>query len=659
MIDPASMIAMFQLATWAMRAINESEKYRNLTEKRLAGTKSLSSAISKIDRQLKDAELKYYQDKTKRDRALLAIEKQRLANDNIRIEIEEARLGIDSDRLKLEKQERKDRLEISRLHRELLKEIQAEEAKVKLQGKQIDWDNTEGRWFSNISREETSLILTKYNHRLLILTSPPDVGYFDNTRDFKQWAFKVEMRKVGEFLSQYCLPQSTECSVQFYCDYFRHPISKIDTNRLHDLLSSVATYVFYCDINGDSVNFWVVHWQTQQSEATHFAPFEWNWRETKDLLMEQGQTELEAIRSVKQTIIDIHRLLTAYLADLYHLIIDPFYEPQLPNILTESEQPILQPYVALLTEFQVQQVTAYEQELALREDEHLRQEAVKKQELAQQKERAKQEQIQANEELKGKLFSFTVPLVDNTGAIVKQTTHEARCLTIDINNGMTLKMVYIPGGTFLMGGYHQVTIQPFYMGKYAITQEQYLSIIGDNPSNFKGDNRPVERVSWDDAQVFIRGLSIRTTYVFRLPSESEWEYACRAGTTTKFYFGETITPELVNYDGNFTHGKAAKGKYRQETTPVGSFPPNQFGLCDMHGNVWEWCMDNYLIDLSESPNNGSAWLSNEDNFNHMMRGGSWRDHPSYCSSGTRNVSLPVSQWGPLGFRVVCEISRVL
>jgi putative ubiquitin-RnfH superfamily antitoxin RatB of RatAB toxin-antitoxin module len=143
MIDPASMIAMFQLATWAMRAINESEKYRNLTEKRLAGTKSLSSAISKIDRQLKDAELKYYQDKTKRDRALLAIEKQRLANDNIRIEIEEARLGIDSDRLKLEKQERKDRLEISRLHRELLKEIQAEEAKVKLQGKQIDWDNSD------------------------------------------------------------------------------------------------------------------------------------------------------------------------------------------------------------------------------------------------------------------------------------------------------------------------------------------------------------------------------------------------------------------------------------------------------------------------------------------------------------------------------------
>jgi formylglycine-generating enzyme required for sulfatase activity len=655
MIDPASMIVMFQLATWAMRAINESEKYRNLKEKRLAGTKSSSGAIGKIDRQLKNAELKYYQDKTKRDRALLAIEKQRLANDNIRIEIEEAHLGIDSDRLKLEKQERKDRLEISRLHRELLKEIQVEETDVKLKAIQTDWDKN--AWVSKISREETKTILTLHNHRLLILTSPPFVDpHFENAQYFQDWSFNQGLRKVDKFLSQHYSLQSAECPVKFYYDYFSEPISKIDTDRFHYLLSSVATYALYCDIDSDNVNFWVVHWQTQQVEATHFPSFEWNWREVKDRLVEQGQTEAAAILVVKQNIIEIHRLLTAYLADLYYLTIDPFYEPQLPKIFTESEQPILQPYVALLTEFQVQQVTAYERELAVREDEYSRQEAVKQQELAQQRERAKQEQIRQNEELKGKSFNFTVPTVNDTGAIVEQTSYDARCLTIDLGNGVPIEMVYIPGGTFLMGGSHQVTIQPFYMGKYAITQAQYRSITGDSPSHFKGDNRPVEQVSWDDAQVFIRSLSIRTTHIFRLPSESEWEYACRAGTTTKFYFGKTITPELVNYNGNDTYGKAAKSKYCQ-TTQVGVFPPNQFGLYDMHGNVWEWCMDNYLIDLSESPTNGSAWLSDEDNLNHMMRGGSWRTPSLFCTTATRNVSLPTSPIGELGFRVVCETPR--
>jgi formylglycine-generating enzyme required for sulfatase activity len=688
MIDPASAIAIFKLATWGMRFINENVKFNNLTQKKSSATKSSSSAISKIDRQLKDAELKYYQDKTKRDRALLAIDKQKLANDNIRIEIEETRLGIDADRLKLdkqrlvndnirieidetrleidvdrlklEKQERRDRLEISRLHRELLKEIQVEETQVKLHGIQTDWDKD--TWFSKISREKTKAILTKYNHRLLILTSPLYVDpYFENSQDFQQWSFDRDLRKVDKFLSQHYSPQSAECPVQFYYDYFREKISKIDTNRLQDLLSSVATYVLYCDIDGDSVNFWVVHWQTQQPEATHFAPFEWNWREDKDRLMKQGQSEVEAIRSVKQTIIEIHRLLAAYLADIYYLMIDPFYEPQLPKVLTESEQPILQPYVALLTEFQVQQVTAYERELALREDEYWRQEAFKQQELAQQRERATQEQIRQNEELKGELFSFTVPTVNDTGTIVKQTSHEARCLTIDLGSGVSLEMVYVPGGTFLMGGSHQVTIvtmQPFYMGKYAITQAQYLSIMGDNPARFKGDNRPVEQVSWDDAQVFIRGLSIRTTHVFRLPSESEWEYACRAGTTTVFCFGETITPELVNYDGNYTYGKAAKGKDRQETTPVGSFPPNQFGLYDMHGNVWEWCMDNYQSDLSKLPNNGSVCLSGDSSYR-VMRGGSWNYDPVICCSATRLRITPDSRDSTFGFRVACEMPRTL
>ena len=393
MIDPNTVIVALKLVTWSLKAINEVVKLNNLNQKRLSGNKSSSGAISKIDRQLKEAELKYYQGKTKRDRDLLAIEKQKLANDNIRIEIE-------TDRLKLSKQERQDRLEISRLHRELLKEIQIEESKVKLQSKQIDWDNTRDNWFSKISRAETQSILTKYNYRLLILTSPPEIDpYFDNAQNFQQWSFKQEMRKIDKFLGQYYSSQSAESPVQFYYDYFTGTISKIDVNRLHDLLSSVATYVLYSDISDDTVTFWVAHWQTDQSEATHFPPLEWNWRETKDKLVAQGETEASAILVVKQTIIEIHRLLTAYLADLYYLTIDPFYEPQLFEIFKQQEQPALQPFVESLREFQVEQRTAYYQELERIETEH----SARQQELARQQlkveeaERIRQQQLKVEE----------------------------------------------------------------------------------------------------------------------------------------------------------------------------------------------------------------------------------------------------------------------
>ncbi len=174
----------------------------------------------------------------------------------------------------------------------------------------------------------------------------------------------------------------------------------------------------------------------------------------------------------------------------------------------------------------------------------------------------------------------------------------------NLGNGVFLEMIAIPGGTFLMGSpeneaerlsyespQHQVTVPSFFMGKYQLTQAQYQAIIGDNPSSFKGDNRPVESVSWDDAVTFCQKLTQKTGNNYRLPSEAEWEYACRARTKTPFYFGDNINPDLVNYNGNYPYKSAPKGKYREQTTDVGTFPPNAFGLYDMHGNVWEWCED--------------------------------------------------------------------
>jgi formylglycine-generating enzyme required for sulfatase activity len=233
-----------------------------------------------------------------------------------------------------------------------------------------------------------------------------------------------------------------------------------------------------------------------------------------------------------------------------------------------------------------------------------------------------------------KTFSFEVVTTDARGNITNRRNASAKYFTEDLGNGVTLDMVEIPGGTFIMGSpkseknrsssespQHQVTVPSFYMGKYELTQAQYQAIIGTNPSNFKGDNRPVQRVSWNDAVAFCEKLSQKTGKNYRLPSEAEWEYACRAGTTTPFYFGESITPDLVNYNGNYTYASVPKGQNRQQTTDVGTFPPNSFGLYDMHGNVWEWCQDDYRNDYINAPTDGSA-LTSLSVRHKMLRGGS-------------------------------------
>ncbi|MFS0514158.1 SUMF1/EgtB/PvdO family nonheme iron enzyme [Nostoc sp. UIC 10607] len=235
-----------------------------------------------------------------------------------------------------------------------------------------------------------------------------------------------------------------------------------------------------------------------------------------------------------------------------------------------------------------------------------------------------------------------------------------------------LEIVAIPGGKFLMGSLenepgrldrespqHLVTIQPFFMGKYPVTQSQWAVVaalkevnnpLNPDPSRFKGANRPVERVSWYDAIEFCARLSKKTGKTYRLPSEAEWEYACRAGTTTPFYFSETITTDLANYDGNYTYSAGTKGEYRQQTTDVGKFPPNSFALFDMHGNIWEWCQDAWHENYNGAPTDGSAWISENDE--RLLRGGSWSGFPRFCRSANRYWRARGGRYDYVGFRVV-------
>jgi formylglycine-generating enzyme required for sulfatase activity len=240
--------------------------------------------------------------------------------------------------------------------------------------------------------------------------------------------------------------------------------------------------------------------------------------------------------------------------------------------------------------------------------------------------------------------------------------------TEDLGNGVKLEMIAIPGGTFWMGSpaneaerynsespQHQVTVNSFFIGKYPLTQAQYQAILGSNPSYFKGNNRPVETVSWYDAVLFCQKLSQRTGKNYRLPSEAEWEYACRAGTETPFSFGDNITTDLVNYNGTYPYKSAPKGKYREQTTDVGTFPPNAFGLYDMHGNVWEWCEDDWHENYINAPTDGIDWNSWSGSNEKIVRGGSWYNYPSNCRSANRLWNSRVDRYYYLGFRLAVSL----
>jgi formylglycine-generating enzyme required for sulfatase activity len=233
-------------------------------------------------------------------------------------------------------------------------------------------------------------------------------------------------------------------------------------------------------------------------------------------------------------------------------------------------------------------------------------------------------------------------------------------------------------GVNVEGPQHPVKVSAFWMGKYPITQAQWRAVaalpkinqdLNPDPANFKGDNRPVEQVSWNDAVEFCLRLSKQTGREYRLPSEAEWEYACRSGTTTPFHFGETLTTDLANYRGTDweyqsktfpgSYGSGPKGEYRQQTTDVGSFPANAFGLYDMHGNVWEWCLDHWHQTYEGAPTDSRAWLSSDDNASRLLRGGSWFFNPWYCRSANRLWGARDGSYDVIGFRVVCASSWTL
>ena len=257
-------------------------------------------------------------------------------------------------------------------------------------------------------------------------------------------------------------------------------------------------------------------------------------------------------------------------------------------------------------------------------------------------------------------------LVDATGRLIQRQQYRGRTYAEDLGAATVLEMVEIPSGAFMMGtagfkGYdderpcHWVRISSFLVGKYPITQEQWKAVMDqDRPYRCKGPRRPADRVSWQGANDFCAKLSRKTGKRYRWPAEAEWEYACRAGTTTPFGCGETLTTELADYVGEWTYQQEPKGIYRQETTDVGSFLPNAFGLYDMHGNVWEWCQDEWHGDYYSAPTDGTAWTRGNPLEYRVLRGGSWHEPPANCRSATRLKMHSSEADDCFGFRVVVQ-----
>lgn len=272
-------------------------------------------------------------------------------------------------------------------------------------------------------------------------------------------------------------------------------------------------------------------------------------------------------------------------------------------------------------------------------------------------------------------YVFVLPACSQQSSSARSATNQpepGEVRTIDLGAGVTLDLVWIPAGTFGMGSpasekegldammkaysdetQHQVTLtQGFWMGKFEVTQEQWTQIMGSNPSRYThATGLPVERVNWIECQDFVRKLNLLIPGGgFSLPSEAQWEYACRAGTKEPFSFGETISTDQANYDGTKIYGGGQQGVLRGKTVPVGSFPANAWGLHDMHGNVYEWCVDWYdkcsampVID-PQGPTVGES---------RVLRGGSYSAPPAFCRSAWRMTGPPPDyRDSGIGFRII-------
>lgn len=263
-------------------------------------------------------------------------------------------------------------------------------------------------------------------------------------------------------------------------------------------------------------------------------------------------------------------------------------------------------------------------------------------------------------------FQYETVTIDRDGCILERQQLVGKRFVEDLGSSIAFELVYIPSQAFQMGSLkgrsypdespqHLVILKPFWIGRSLVTQQQWQAIMGSlPPCRFRSPENPVENVSWVHAARFCERLTKKTGRAYHLPSEAQWECACRAGSQGDFSFGPTLTSDLANYNAEFKYLEEPAGVYRHTTTPSGSFPANAYGLYDLHGNLWEWCSDAWHDDYTGAPPDGSAWESGDRHPDRVARGGSWHDTPQVCRSASRLRANPAYGDEMTGFRVVLE-----
>ncbi len=607
----------------------------------------------------------------------------------------------------------------SELYRDLLRELKTQEIDVKLREVQTHWDAIEKNWPSRLNRHDTEELLLKGRNQypLLLLVAPPNISrscpasFQDNLP-----------QELRNHLKQFVREQYAENSlypVEFYGDYFNRDIFDIDVKQLKNVLAPLPSVVIYCDITDREVYFHVGIWGWIDVEPVEIASMPWNWREERKRLEAQGEEVEECLYQLRLQILNMYKVLAAFLADWYYLNLDRNYSPHLLQIQSDfpsewltSQLELLEAVYhhnqawnaydsglqALRLKLATQAVSYFEQALQLSKEfpeAHLLlgialceagNYAAAEQQLAGVLAVQPQESIALNyyglSLLKSgqldKALACFEQLVELQADCADSWQHLGETLTAlgreklaqvlvakaknlpPCSNGVPnqeiqvieppkpkagdvfrdkLKdgslgpeMVIVPAGKFNMGSnkggedsekpIHEVTIAyDFSVGKYPVTFEEYdrfCEAIGrekPSDSSWGRGKRPVINVNWNDAKAYCQWLSEQTGKKYRLLTEAEWEYACRAGSTGKYCFGNDVN-QLKNY-GWYDNNSGS------QTHPVGEKKPNAWGLYDMHGNVWEWCEDLWHSDYQGAPTDGSAWVSGGTSDTHPLRGGSW------------------------------------
>ena len=533
--------------------------------------------------------------------------------------------------------------------------------------------------------------------------------------------FQTEL--AGEAASQMRLFTSKVfgAGVQFYSGFFdASEVTETTALQLRTIIPHIPTIMAFPQVQRRRGYLHYVLWGSDSAAMLPNGHFnlDFDWKLMADRLR-QAMAERSDLGSPEEQeeqvqellgdwIIALQQVCACYLVDLYGLVdgLNPFMGLSLDRLDLGHLEPLVwtyrQPLREQLRRLQKARIAAFEALLreeaerqAALEAERARAEAQRAQEEAQrmQEEGERQaalevERLRVKEEEQRKVAAEwervrleeeeRKPPLDPSQPVIlslKSVTRDQR---------VPLELLPIPGGTFWMGASdgeggsdrelprHRVTVPLFWMGRYPVTQGQYKAVMGSNPATrydvkFVLDDKPVVGVSWDEAVAFCQKLTVLCQEELKggeilLPTEAQWEYACRAGTETAFHFGDRLNSDQANFAGTDTYNGSQKGEHRQVTTPVGSFPANGWGLQDMHGNVWEWCLDHWHDSYDDKPealkqNGSTSWVMSNKRANRLLRGGSWGDIPRYCRSAYRFNDDPGVRNLVNGFRVVCRGPR--